>query len=131
MPYKGIGYLEIGADGELKGQLEMDLRAAIVEETKEYEEELDVLISSPYEFDKEKVMKTGKDLISIRSIEREKIVLTNQDTSPENIIFTENGAKIIDPYPILYTGTSLAANYVFNYQTLFPTFYNTRRYEKR
>lgn len=130
VPYKGIGYLEIGAEGELKGQLEMDLRAAIVEETKEYQEELNVLLSSPYEFDKEKVKKSGKDLISNRSIGREKIVLTNQDTSPENIIFTKKGAKIIDPYPILYTGTSLAANYVFNYQTLFPTFHNTMRYGK-
>ncbi|MBN8208125.1 hypothetical protein JI666_05145 [Bacillus sp. NTK071] len=43
------------------------------------------------------------------SVEREKLILTNQDTSPENIIFSKKGTKIIDPFPLLYTGTSLAA----------------------
>ncbi|RXY98426.1 hypothetical protein [Fictibacillus sp. S7] len=129
-PYKGLGYLKIGEKGEIKGELEIDLREFILEETKEYQDELDVLLSSPYEFNKKKVIKTAKDLISVRSIDREKIILTNQDTSPENIIFSKNGARIIDPYPLLYTGTSLAANYVFNYQTFFYTVHNTLRYRK-
>ncbi|MBN8211161.1 hypothetical protein JI666_20795 [Bacillus sp. NTK071] len=129
-PYKGLGYLKMGEKGEIKGELEMDLREFILEETKEYQDELDELLSSPYAFNKEKVIKAGKDLISVRSIDREKIILTNQDTSPENIIFSMNGARIIDPYPLLYTGTSLAANYVFNYQTFFHTVHDTLRYRK-
>lgn len=129
-PFKGLGSLKIGEKGELKGELEMDLRAFILEETTEYQDELNVLLSSPYEFDKEKVSKTGENLIPVRSIDRERVILTNQDTSPENIIFSTNGAKIIDPYPLLYTGTSLAANYVFNYQSFFHTVHDTLRYGK-
>lgn len=128
--YEGLGNLVIGEKGELKGELKTDLKEFLLEETKEYQDELDVLLSSPYEFDKEKVKRTGRDLISVRSIDREKIILTNQDTSPENIIFSKSGARIIDPYPLLYTGTSLAANYVFNYQTFFHTVHDTQRYGK-
>lgn len=36
----------------------------------------------------------------------------------------------IDPVPILYTGTSLAANHVLNYHTFFHTAQDTRRYGK-
>ncbi|WP_121605581.1 hypothetical protein [Virgibacillus sp. Bac332] len=129
-PYKGIGHLEIGQTGELKGELDMDLKAFVFEETKEYQEELNKLIDSPYEFDRAKVVKAGESFISRRSINDEKIILTNQDTSPENIIYTKRGAKIIDPYPLLYTGVSFAANYVFNYQALFHLFHNTKRYRK-
>ncbi|WLR47311.1 hypothetical protein LC065_17615 [Halobacillus litoralis] len=129
-PYEGIGYLEIGENGELKGGLDMDLSACIVEEREEYEGELQVLLSSAYAFNKEKVAATGKKLIPNRSIDHEKRILTNQDTSPENLIFTKSGVKMIDPFPILYTGTSLAANHVFNYHTFFQTVYDTRRYAK-
>ncbi|MBX0356824.1 hypothetical protein [Halobacillus sp. Nhm2S1] len=129
-PFEGIGYLEVGGNGELKGGLDMDLSACIVEERGEYQGELDALLSSSYAFNKEKVTATGKELIPNRSIGREKRILTNQDTSPENLIFTRSGVKMIDPFPILYTGTSLAANHVFNYHTFFPTVYDTRRYAK-
>ncbi|MYL70553.1 hypothetical protein GLW00_06820 [Halobacillus litoralis] len=129
-PYEGIGYLEVAKNGELKGGLDMDLSACIVEERGEYEEELHNLLSSAYEFDKEKVAAVGKELIPNRSIDQEKRILTNQDTSPENLIFTSNGVKMIDPVPLLYTGTSIAANHVFNYRTFFPTVYDTRRYAK-
>ncbi|MCC2249503.1 hypothetical protein JUJ52_05925 [Virgibacillus sp. AGTR] len=122
--------MEIGQTGELKGELDMDLKAFVFEETKEYQEELNKLIDSPYEFDRAKVVKAGESFISRRSINDEKIILTNQDTSPENIIYTKRGAKIIDPYPLLYTGVSFAANYVFNYQALFHLFHNTKRYRK-
>ncbi len=37
---------------------------------------------------------------------------------------------MIDPVPILYTGTSLAANHVFNYHSFFHTVHDTRRYGK-
>jgi hypothetical protein len=129
-PYKGLGYLQMGEHGEVKGELDMNLKDLILDETKEYQDELDILLSSPYEFDKETVKRNGMNLITERSIDREKKILTNQDTSPENIIFSKQGARIIDPYPILYTGTSLAANYVFNYQTFFHTIYDTQRYGK-
>ncbi|SDL92988.1 hypothetical protein [Sediminibacillus halophilus] len=129
-PYEGIGYLEEGENGELRGRMEKELHAFLLEESREYEEELQGLVASPYEFDKEKVIKKAEWLLLNRSVDKEQVVLTNQDTSPENILFTQRGAKIIDPFPLLYSGTSLAANYRFNYQTLFPTFYNTIRYGK-
>ena len=37
---------------------------------------------------------------------------------------------MIDPYPLLSPGVSLAANHVFTYSFLFPMFYNTIRYQK-
>ncbi|QHE52728.1 hypothetical protein [Pontibacillus sp. HMF3514] len=122
--------MNVGESGEVKGQFDMDLKELIQEETKEYQSELDELLASQHEFNKEKVLEVGEELIANRSIEREKKILTNQDTSPDNIIFTKHGARIIDPYPLLYTGTSLAANYVFNYQTFFPTIHDTERYGK-
>ncbi|QTM98843.1 hypothetical protein ERJ70_05750 [Sediminibacillus dalangtanensis] len=129
-PYKGIGYLEEGENGELRGKMGKDLHAFLLEESREYEEELQELVASPYEFNKEKVIKKAECLLLNRSVDKEQVVLTNQDTSPENILFTQRGAKMIDPFPLLYSGTSLAANHLFNYQTLFPTFYNTIRYGK-
>ncbi|MCC5803630.1 hypothetical protein [Rossellomorea vietnamensis] len=109
-PISGIGYITVGEQGEIKGQYEGDLSAFIRGETDEYREEWESLLESTYSFDKEKVRSTGEELIAARSVEREKIVLTNQDTSPENMIFTSSGVRMIDPFPILYTGTSLAAN---------------------
>jgi hypothetical protein len=129
-PIPGIGYITVGGQGDIKGLYEGDLSAFIREETGEYREEWESLLESPYSFDKEKVRKTGEGLISARSVEREKLVLTNQDTSPENMIFTSSGVRMIDPFPIIYTGTSLAANYVFNYQTLFHSLHNTKRHGK-
>ncbi len=129
-PFDGIGYLKVGASGEVEGSLDMDLKACIIEETQEYLNDLNTLVSSNYKFDKEKVLNKGKELLSNRSVDREKKVLTNQDTSPENIIFTSSGVGMIDPVPILYTGTSLAANYVFNYQSFFHTVHDTERYGK-
>jgi hypothetical protein len=129
-PIPGIGYITIGEQGEIKGQYEGNLSAFIREETAEYREEWEALLESSYSFDKEKVRRTGEELFSARSVEREKLVLTNQDTSPENMIFTESGVRMIDPFPIVYTGTSLAANYVFNYQTLFHSLHNTKRHAK-
>ena len=129
-PMHGIGYLTVGEEGEIKGLYEGNLNAFIREETGEYREEWEALLQSTYSFDKEKVRRTGEELISARSVDRERLVLTNQDTSPENMIFTESGVRMIDPFPILYTGTSLAANYVFNYQTLFHSLHNTKRHRK-
>jgi hypothetical protein len=129
-PIPGIGYITVGERGEIKGQYEGDLSAFIREETGEYREEWESLLESSYSFDKEKVRRTGDELIAARSVEREKLVLTNQDTSPENMIFTSSGVRMIDPFPILYTGTSLAANYVFNYRTLFHALHNTKRHGK-
>ncbi|MYL49845.1 hypothetical protein GLV98_10120 [Halobacillus litoralis] len=127
---EGIGYLEVGENGELKGGLDMDLRTCIIEERGEYEEEFHALLSSDQPFNRDKVSAIGKELIPNRSIDREKRILTNQDTSPENLIFTKNGVTMIDPVPILYTGTSLAANHVFNYHSFFHTVHDTRRYGK-
>ncbi|WLR42216.1 hypothetical protein LC087_15960 [Bacillus carboniphilus] len=127
-PFEGIGYLQMGGNGELKGQIDMDLKEFILQETKDYVNELNSLISSDFEFDKEKVLETARKIFLSRSIESEKRVLTNQDTSPENIIFAKTGVKIIDPYPLIYSGSSLAANHVFNYSTFFPTANDTIRY---
>ncbi len=129
-PLSGLGYLK-WTEGNLAGEFDMEIQSFLLQETEEYQEELDSLLNSQYEFDKRRVRQIGKELIQRRSIEGERIVFTNQDTSPENIIFTKDRVHIIDPYPILYTGTSLAANFVFNYQTTFPTFYNTKRYGKQ
>lgn len=129
-PIPGIGYITVGDQGELKGLYEGNLSAFIREETEEYREEWEALLESSYSFDKEKVRRIGGDLMASRSVERERRVLTNQDTSPENMIFTECGVKLIDPFPIIYSGTSLAANYVFNYQTLFHSLHNTKRHGK-
>ncbi|MGG1684337.1 hypothetical protein [Pseudalkalibacillus sp. NRS-1564] len=128
--FNGIGYLHLDEKGGLTGAYGLTSSEFLLEETEEYRDELHTLIASPYQFDKEKVKENGGALISNRSIDRESIIFTNQDASPENLIFTKSGVKMIDPYPLLATGTSLAANYVFNYETLFPTFYNTERYRK-
>ncbi|WP_226659223.1 hypothetical protein [Pseudalkalibacillus hwajinpoensis] len=129
-PYKGIGYLKGDENGKLKGELDMNQKEFMSEETKEYGEVLTRLLASGYEFDKERVEAVGRKLISARSLEGERITFTNQDTSPENLIFSERGFKMIDPYPLLSPGVSLAANHVFNYTYLFPLFYNTIRYQK-
>ncbi|MFI8684564.1 hypothetical protein [Rossellomorea sp. NPDC077527] len=129
-PIPGIGYITVGEQGNIKGLYEGELSAFIREETGEYREEWESLLESDYIFNKEKVRRTGEELFSSRSVDREKRVLTNQDTSPENMIFTESGVRMIDPFPIIYTGTSLAANYVFNYQTLFHALHNTKRHAK-
>ncbi|MFD1019721.1 hypothetical protein [Thalassobacillus hwangdonensis] len=129
-PLPGVGYLTLNDDEKLTGFYNMNLQAMIREETEEYQQELEALLSSPYPFDKEKVAAFGRELIAQRAVESEKCIFTNQDTSPENILFTSGGIRIIDPYPILYTGTSLAANFAFNYQTLFHSLHNTRRYGK-
>ncbi|WP_273852996.1 hypothetical protein [Guptibacillus spartinae] len=129
-PYKGIGYLKCDEDGQLNGGLDMTQKEFLYEETKEYDEELSRLLASEYEFDKKRVEAVGRELISARSLDGERITFTNQDTSPENLIFSENGFKMIDPYPLLSPGVSLAANHVFNYTFLFPLFYNTIRYRK-
>ncbi|TGB01055.1 hypothetical protein [Halobacillus salinus] len=128
-PYPGMGYL-VMEDGALKGPYDMDAKEFLIQETEEYKEELETILTSSYPFDKEAVKTKAEELLSDRSIDQEKIVFTNQDTSPENILFTENGAKMIDPFPLLATGTSLAANHVFNYTLLFPQFHNTERYKK-
>ncbi|WP_394218845.1 hypothetical protein [Halobacillus trueperi] len=52
---EGIGYLEVKENGELKGGLDMDLSACIIEERGEYEEEFQVLLSSDQPFNREKV----------------------------------------------------------------------------
>ena len=129
-PYEGVGYLKCDENGQLKGELDMNQKEFMIEETKEYGEELTRLLASDYEFDKKRVEAVGRELISARSLDGERITFTNQDTSPENLIFSESGFKMIDPYPLLFPGVSLAANHVFNYYFLFPLFYNTIRYQK-
>ncbi|MBA2175958.1 hypothetical protein H0266_13755 [Halobacillus locisalis] len=129
-PFAGMGYVELDEKGQLKGPYEMNAEEFLVQETDEYLSELDTLLASSYSFDKEKVERTGRQLLAERSIKREKVVFTNQDTSPENILFSKNGAKMIDPFPLLATGTSLAANHVFNYTMLFPKFADTERFGK-
>ncbi|MCA0970620.1 hypothetical protein LCM20_08480 [Halobacillus litoralis] len=119
---KGIGYLQY--DEGLRGSYEMDAQEFLTQETEEYREELHTLFQNPA------IRAQGEELLATRSIENETIILTNQDTSPENILFTKKGPKMIDPFPLLATGTSLAANHVFNYTELFPKFSNTERYRK-
>lgn len=126
-PYPGMGYLE---GSPLRGAYDMSAQEFLKQETEEYVEELDTLVRSAYDFDKRIVKARGEALLSARAMEQEKIVFTNQDTSPENILFTENGARMIDPFPLLATGTSLAANHVFNYTSLFPKFHDTERYKR-
>ncbi|PFG11995.1 hypothetical protein [Bacillus sp. es.036] len=129
-PYNGIGYLKCDQNGKLKGELDMDQKEFVMEETREYVEELNLLLASDYIFDKQRVEAVGRELISARSLSGEKITFTNQDTSPENLIFSEGGLKMLDPYPLLSPGVSLAANHVFNYHYLFPSLHNTLRYRK-
>ncbi|WLD94222.1 hypothetical protein [Alkalihalobacillus sp. AL-G] len=128
-PVEGLGYLTWNC-GKLIGQFDSDLQSFIAQETEEYEQELEELLASELQFDKKRVMQIGKELIPHRAITGEKPVFTNQDTSPENLIFREDGVNLIDPYPLIYTGVSLAANHVHNYKVLFPTFYNVPRYKK-
>ncbi|MDZ5610516.1 hypothetical protein U2I54_26770 [Bacillus pseudomycoides] len=58
------------------------------------------------------------------------VSLTNQDTSPENLIIRDGRVHMIDPCPVLYSGFVFAGNHVNNYQTLFPTYYKSPRYVK-
>ncbi|QHA90814.1 hypothetical protein [Bacillus sp. N1-1] len=129
-PYKGIGYLKCDQNGKLTGELDMDQKEFVIEETREYVEELNPLLASDYDFDKKRVEAVGRELISARSLNGEIITFTNQDTSPENLIFSKGGLKMLDPYPILSPGVSLAANHVFNYHYLFPSLHNTLRYRE-
>jgi hypothetical protein len=51
--------------------------------------------------------------------------------TPENILLhNDSRVSLIDPVPLLYSGDSLAGNFVNNYHTLFSTFYNSPRYAK-
>lgn len=58
------------------------------------------------------------------------ISLTNQDTSPENMIIRNGRVHLIDPRPVLYSGVGAAGDFVNNYMTLFPTYYESPRYIK-
>lgn len=56
--------------------------------------------------------------------------LTNRDVSPENLIVCEAGVRLIDPVPIVYDGLAFAGDVLNNFNTLFPSFHRSPRYER-
>src|SRR5699024_9821373 len=50
--------------------------------------------------------------------------------SPENIIIRDGRVHLIDPRPVLYSGVAVAGDFINNYKTLFPTYYESPRYIK-
>ncbi|MFP3471842.1 hypothetical protein R0J90_17500, partial [Micrococcus sp. SIMBA_144] len=58
--------------GKLKGELDIDQKEFVMEETREYVEELNLLLASGYNFDKQRVEAVGRVLIPARSLSGEK-----------------------------------------------------------
>lgn len=127
---KGFGYLKWNGVN-VEGQFQSSVSAFIKEENEEYINDFKEFIEK-YDMP---VHSTAflqlEECVQNRNLDESQIVFTNQDTSPENILLhTDGRVSLIDPVPILYSGDSLAANFINNYRALFPTFYNSPRYAK-
>ncbi|MGG0238920.1 hypothetical protein [Bacillus rhizoplanae] len=119
----GIGYFT-WKNGKMIGEITEDANSFFQEETTEYKADITELYQAGFSVDLSYLF----PLIDERIFSN--ITLTNQDNSLENLLLSNKQLRIIDPYPILYTGESLAANFIHNYRFTFPYYFNTERYKK-
>lgn len=127
---KGFGYLNWNGK-TVEGQFQSSVTDSMKEENEEYISDFKAFIQNYDHPILTDAMSQLEDCMINRELDESQIILTNQDTSPENILLHEDGrVSLIDPVPILYSGDSLAGNFLNNYRVLFPTFYNAPRYAK-
>jgi hypothetical protein len=126
---KGFGYLSWNGE-EVEGLYQTDVLASMKEENKEYAQDFERVCSWDERFAYDEIKLKLMDSLASRTIDAGTISFTNQDASPENILFQNGQISLIDPYPILYYGHSLAGNFMNCYEAIFPTYFNTKRYER-
>lgn len=124
---KGLGHL-VWKDSELEGRYKEDPQDFMRNEKDDFLSEWAQLQDAKLSFDRSRVEEKLIYCLDNRSISF--VSLTNQDTSPENLIIHDGRVHLIDPRPVLYSGFVFAGNHVNNYRTLFPTYYNAPRYAK-
>jgi hypothetical protein len=127
---KGFGYLKW--DGKnIEGQMQSSISAFMKEENEEYISDFKEFIHAYQGTIHPTVLLKLKDCIKNRGIDEKSIAFTNQDISPENILLGQGGTvRLIDPVPLLFSADALAGNFMNNYRTLFPAFFNSPRYAK-
>ncbi|RST59995.1 hypothetical protein D5F11_009885 [Siminovitchia terrae] len=123
----GFGHL-IWEDGKLKGEYNVERQKFMADEKDEFLLEWAQLRDTNLSFDRLAIQEKLLQCLENRSFSF--VSLTNQDTSPENLIIHNGRVHIIDPLPVLYSGFVFAGNHVNNYQTLFLTYYKSPRYVK-
>ncbi|MBH0165182.1 hypothetical protein IHV12_09635 [Fictibacillus sp. 7GRE50] len=127
---KGFGYLSWNGK-HIAGKFQSDVSESMKEENNEYIDDFKKFIETYEGAISSSALVDLQACMEDREITDHTVVLTNQDTSPENILLHSDGTVcLIDPVPILYSGDSLAGNFLNNYRTLFPTFFNAPRYAR-
>lgn len=127
---KGFGYLKWNGTA-VEGQFQTSVADFMKEENEEYLSDFKDFIQIYEQPTLSSAMAHLEECMINRKLDESQIVFTNQDTSPENILLHSDGrVSLIDPVPLLYSGDSLAGNFINNYQTLYPTFFNAPRYAK-
>jgi hypothetical protein len=127
---KGFGYLKWNG-ASIEGQFQSSVSSFMKEENEEYITDFAAFIDKINGAVHTDALLQLEECMLNREIDESRVVLTNQDTSPENILLhADGGISLIDPVPILYSGDSLAGNFLNNYRTLFPAFFNSPRYAR-
>ncbi|OZM56673.1 hypothetical protein CIB95_10635 [Lottiidibacillus patelloidae] len=126
---QGFGYLSWNGS-EIEGQLKTDVSTSMEEENDELISDYEALCNWDKRFKENGLQEKHLECLKERTIDARTVAFTNQDCSPENLLFNSGKLAVIDPLPILYDGNSLAGNVMNCYEAIFPTFYNTKRYEK-
>ncbi|WNB91279.1 hypothetical protein [Bacillus sp. NEB1478] len=127
---KGFGYLRWNGTN-IEGQFQSSVTEFMKEENKEYLNDFKGFILNYDRHVHPAAMIQLEECMRNRNLDESQIVFTNQDTSPENILLHGDGRVcLIDPVPLLYSGDSLAGNFINNYHTLYATFFNSPRYAK-
>lgn len=126
---EGFGFLEWN-EGKLVGCLQEELGQYWREDTEGYREQLEQLLNSGISMNADKVRGNLDEILHFRQQRLPKLTLTNRDVSPENIIVRDNSLCLIDPFPLFYDGDVFAGNLLNNFNTLFPAYYRSPRYEK-
>ncbi|MBY6037792.1 hypothetical protein KUV80_14060 [Fictibacillus nanhaiensis] len=127
---RGFGYLKWNGTN-IEGEVQSSVSESMKEENEEYITDFKEFINKYDGTIHPEVMTRLEECMQDRTLDDSRVVLANQDTSPENVLLHADGRlSLIDPVPILYSGDSLAGNFLNNYHTLFPTFFNSPRYAK-
>ncbi|WP_233455032.1 hypothetical protein [Paenibacillus elgii] len=126
---EGFGFLD-WKDGKLAGDHQQDFRAYWVEDTEGYLGSWERLERAGYGIEVVDVKRMLEEIVPFRLRRTPGLSLTNRDVSPENLIICEVGVRLIDPVPIVYDGLAFAGNVLNNFNTLFPSFHRSPRYER-
>ncbi|WP_255320077.1 hypothetical protein [Paenibacillus elgii] len=126
---EGFGFLDWKA-GKLAGDHQQDFRAYWVEDTEGYLGSWERLERAGYGIEAVDVKRMLEEIVPFRLRRTPRLSLTNRDVSPENLIICEAGVRLIDPVPIVYDGFAFTGNVLNNFNTLFPSFHRSPRYER-